>query len=132
MAVLVIAHSEGGLLDSGVYACVTAALEIPACRVTAVDVSQKILETAKYNAEVQGVEERIQLRLGDIFCAKSARNAFFDPTDPPTQPPASRQPNFPRGGLTAGDPGGKGRGKGKDSGKGNNRRFHDSSRVVEG
>ena len=28
MAVLVIAHSEGGLLDSGVYACVTAALEI--------------------------------------------------------------------------------------------------------
>ena len=28
MAVLVIAHSEGGLLDSGVYTCVTAALEI--------------------------------------------------------------------------------------------------------
>ena len=28
MAVLVIAHSEGGVLDSGVYTCVTAALEI--------------------------------------------------------------------------------------------------------
>jgi release factor glutamine methyltransferase len=53
---------------SGVVA-VTAAAELPDCRVTAVDLSPVALEVARCNAAAAGVDARIDFRQSDFFSA---------------------------------------------------------------
>lgn len=58
------------LLDIGVGSgviAVTMACELPACRVTAADISSDALEVARENAEAHGVSDRIELRRSDMF-----------------------------------------------------------------
>lgn len=46
---------------------VTAAVHLPAARITAVDLSAEALQTARHNAARHGVEERIRFLQGDLF-----------------------------------------------------------------
>jgi len=69
-AVLVLGENFERILDvgtgSGIIA-VTLAKFFPKSRVTAVDISQKALETAAKNAQRHGVKDRITFIQGDIF-----------------------------------------------------------------
>lgn len=61
---------HGSVLDmgtgSGIYA-ITAALETRVTRVVAVDIDSEAVELARKRAEEQGVSERIEFRVGDLF-----------------------------------------------------------------
>lgn len=63
---------DGRLLDlctgSGAVA-VTLAAELPERAIVATDISQAALDVTKRNAERNGVSERVELRLGDLFGA---------------------------------------------------------------
>ena len=62
-------------VGSGVIA-VTLALELPACRVTAVDISAEALAVAQQNAAAHGVRDRVDLRVSDFFSAVAADERF--------------------------------------------------------
>lgn len=51
---------------SGIVA-VTMALQLPACQVLAVDMSQSALDVARRNIEKHGLEERVELLQGDLL-----------------------------------------------------------------
>lgn len=68
---------------SGVLA-ICAAKHVPACRVTAIDISPAALEVARRNIETHGVGEQIESRLGDLLSDLPAEPAFdFIVSNPP-------------------------------------------------
>lgn len=60
---------------SGILA-ITLACELPAARVTAIDISQPALDVAARNAVAHAVADRVSFVLGDTFAALEAGSAF--------------------------------------------------------
>ena len=60
---------------SGIIA-VCLAKHLPACRVTAIDISPAALAVAKDNAKQHGVAERIEFVESDLFAARAGRSAI--------------------------------------------------------
>ncbi|MEO8496958.1 MAG: peptide chain release factor N(5)-glutamine methyltransferase [Planctomycetota bacterium] len=67
---------------SGIVA-VCAAKNLPACRVTALDISSKALDVARANVETHGVADRVELVESDLFSSLGDRQFDLIASNPP-------------------------------------------------
>ena len=72
-------HSSGHILDVATGTCVLAiqaAKTFPSIRVTALDISQKMLDFGRRNIEAEGIGNRIQTQVGDAERLAFAEGSF--------------------------------------------------------